>query len=864
MKTFFATGFASFAKSSSASLRCSRSAALVLLGGAQLCMGSIGLAQSGPSRDTPDQPSTPEAATITVIGTTPLPGVGLPKAQIPANVQTATGAELNQSNSIDLADFMNKRLGSVHVNEMQGNPFQPDVNYRGYSASPLLGTPQGLSVYMDGVRMNQPFGDVMSWDLIPRSAISSITLTPGSNPIFGLNTLGGALSIQTKDGRSNPGSVLQTYVGSYGRRALELEHGGFNDQGLSWYGTANLFKDRGWREESPSDIRQLFGKLGWRDAKTDLKLSAAIANNQLLGNGLQEAQLLSSGYSSVYTKPDITSNKSMLLNLAAQHSLRDDLVFSGNMYYRSLKTRTLNGDSNEESLGQSVYQPSAADQSALAAAGYSGFPTAGANASSTPFPFWRCIAQALQNDEPAEKCNGLITRSDSKQTNYGISGQLTSYSPLAGRKNQLTVGAALDESRIRFNQLGELGYLNPDRSVTGVGAFGDGATGGEIDGAAFDTRVSLTGKVRTYSLFATDTMALPNQLNLTVSGRFNRTSVINNDLINPGGGLNSLDGNHNFSRFNPAIGLTWVPSRSLNTYLGLNQGSRAPTSIELGCANPERPCKLPNSMAGDPPLNQVITRTLEAGVRGSVSNNLSWSIGAFRAVSNDDILFVADDQSGFGYFKNFGKTRRQGLELGLNGRNGPLSFGMNHTMLQATYQSSDTVQGSSNSSNQGEEPGLQGNTNIKPGDRIPLIPQHLFKAYSDYRLTSTFSIGLNMVAVSSAFARGNENNQHRPDGSYYLGPGKSPGYAVFNLGARYQVEKQLQLFAQINNLFDRKYSTAALLGPSAFSGNGNFQARPFAAVNGEFPLQHSTFFAPGAPRIIWVGLRYHFEKPTSN
>ncbi len=145
---------------------------------------------------------------------------------------------------------MNKRLGSVHVNEMQGNPFQPDVNYRGYSASPLLGTPQGLSVYMDGVRMNQPFGDVVNWDLIPRSAISAITLIPGSNPLFGLNTLGGALSIQTKDGRSHPGTVLQSYVGSYGRRALEIEHGGFNEQGMSWFGTANLFKERGWREES--------------------------------------------------------------------------------------------------------------------------------------------------------------------------------------------------------------------------------------------------------------------------------------------------------------------------------------------------------------------------------------------------------------------------------------------------------------------------------------------------------------------------------------------------------------------------------------------------------------------------------------
>ena len=107
---------------------------------------------------------------------------------------------------------MNRRFTSVFVNEIQGNPFQPDINYRGYTASPLLGTPQGLSVYVDGVRLNQPFGDIVSWDLIPRAAIASTTLIPGSNPLFGLNTLGGALSVQTKNGRSDPGTSVQAFT----------------------------------------------------------------------------------------------------------------------------------------------------------------------------------------------------------------------------------------------------------------------------------------------------------------------------------------------------------------------------------------------------------------------------------------------------------------------------------------------------------------------------------------------------------------------------------------------------------------------------------------------------------------------------
>ena len=224
-----------------------------------------------------------------MIGTTPLPGLGLSRDLVPAPVQSATDADMRRGNSINLSDFMDRNLGSVHINEIQNNPFQPDVNYRGFTASPLLGTPQGLSVYMDGVRMNQPFGDVVSWDLIPKSAISNLTLMPGSNPLFGLNTLGGALSIQTKDGRSHPGAALQAYGGMNRRWATEFEYGGFN-QAFDWFVTGNYFRERGWRDDSPTRVGQIFGKLGWRNAATDLKLTVSHADNSLTGNGLQEFQ----------------------------------------------------------------------------------------------------------------------------------------------------------------------------------------------------------------------------------------------------------------------------------------------------------------------------------------------------------------------------------------------------------------------------------------------------------------------------------------------------------------------------------------------------------------------------------------------
>src|SRR5262249_36855086 len=149
----------------------------------------------------------------------------------------------------------------------------------------------------------------------------------------------------------------------------------------------------------------------------------------------------------------------------------------GNVYQRYIRTKTLNGDLNDDSLDQSVYQPSAAERTALAAAGYTGFPTAGETAANTPFPKWRCIGQALLRDEPGEKCDGLLNRSHIGQHTIGYSAQGTWFDGAGSWHNQLTFGTSFDHSSIDFQQLSELGYLNPDRSVTGVGAFGDGVTG---------------------------------------------------------------------------------------------------------------------------------------------------------------------------------------------------------------------------------------------------------------------------------------------------------------------------------------------------------------------------------------------------
>ncbi|MBM3784925.1 MAG: TonB-dependent receptor [Acidobacteria bacterium] len=777
---------------------------------------------------------------VNVVSVTPLAGLNRDLNEIPAPAQTATAKDM--AGTLDLSNYLSQSLQSVYINEVQGNPMQADLNYRGYTASPLLGTPQGLSIYMDGVRLNQPFGDVVSWDLLPKLVIAEVAVVPGSNPLFGLNTLGGAISMRTKDGADHAGTSLTLTGGAFGRKMADFEHGGAAANGWNWYTGNSLFFEDGWRESSPSNVRQFFGKAG----KGSVNLSLAYANNALIGNGLQEQKFLERDYSSVYTKPDVTANRSLFSNLSINRTLTPKLLFNANAYFRYIRTRTLNGDLNDDSLDQSVYQPNAAEQRALTQAGYRGFPTAGATAANTPFPFWRCLANVLLVDEPAEKCNGLLNRTASQQRNFGFGAQLSRYSA----RHQFTAGGAYDGNSVNFVQSSELGFLNPDKTISGTGAFGDGVTGGEEDGEPYDTRVNLSGRIHSGGAYATDTIRW-GAANITLSGRFNHTTVDNRDRIRPAAGTGSLTGRHSFNRFNPAIGATRRLGGGVTLYGGYTEGNRAPTSIELGCADPETPCRLPNALAGDPPLRQVVTKTYEFGVRGSAERGTQWSAGYFHAANYDDILFVASEQTGFGYFSNFGKTLRRGVEINARTRAGRATFGGGYTFLDATYQSEQEVNGASNSTN-GDEI-----IEIEAGDRIPLIPRNLLKAFVEVQATRRLRLSAHTFAASSSLARGNENGLHQPNGRTFIGPGSSPGYGVVNATAEYQLGR-VQLFVQANNLLDRRYYTGAQLGATGFAPNGNFLARPLPAVNGEFPLIHATFFAPGAPRAAWAGIRLKF------
>jgi len=741
-----------------------------------------------------------ELETVEVVGTTPLPGIGVPINQVPANVQAASGKSLNEQKSLNIAEFLDSNLGSVTINDTVSNPYQPDVVYRGFTASPLLGTPQGISVFLDGVRVNEPFGDIVNWDLIPSNAIANINLIPGSNPLFGLNTLGGALSVHTKSGDSNPGVSATVTGGSWGRKELEFEAGGKKDR-FDYFVAANLFHEDGWRTASSSDVRQLFTKLGWQDENNNLDLSVMLANNTM--NGIQGLPLEMQGNNKqVYSVPDNIKNQLAMITLNGSHFISEEKLIAGNVYWRHNQANGFNSNVNNNYPGDGVVSAS----------------TSAA-----------CLGVIAPSPCDPYASNVVTT---TNTNGYGGSVQMTLMDDLLGHKNQMTGGFSADFGRTNFSS---------DTQIANVVGFETVS----IQPITTPQTVRLTANNDYYGLYGTDTFSINPKLHLTLSGRYNLAIVnlsgtsldITDATLVPG----DLNGNHRYNRFNPAVGLNFNPSNSLSLYGGYNEGMRAPSPIELACADPAHPCALPNAFGGDPNLHKVISHTWEGGLRGQLSKQLNWNAGVFRTGNSDDIQFIASGASGGGYFQNVGQTQRQGIELGLTGKVDQFSFVANYSYVEATFLTPFTESSNSNST-----AGANGNIQVEKGDTIPGVPHHTIKLRLGYDVTAVWSVGSNIVATSNQYPRGDENNQDAN--------GKIPGYILVNLDTHYTVNSNWKVFARVINVFDRNYATFGLLGSNEFTGPGNSFSPTPAAWN-----SNDRFRTPAAPRAGWVGITYEFN-----
>ena len=726
-----------------------------------------------------------EAPTIEVIGTTPIQGIGVPVSQVPANVQTTTGADIQKQKTLDLSEYLDNNLGSVTLNHGQNNPFQPDVNFRGLTASPLLGTPQGLSVFVDGVRVNEPFGDVVNWDLIPQNAISTVTLIPGSNPVFGLNTLGAALSVNTKSGFQYPGASVSLSGGSWGRKAVEVEYGTHSEK-ADLFLAGNFLDEDGWREHSPSRIKTVFGKVGWEREDTDIDISLMLADNTLQGTQALPTRWLDTR-AQAYTWPDRNENQVAFLNARASHFLQADKLLAGNVYFRRYTNDNFSSNVNNDCEKLSLNP----------------FACTGGFATGEPQAF---------NDRSRIETNG-----------YGGSLQLSLLGDLGGKKNNLTFGASADLGRTHFLQTDEEANFTSDRGTVGSGVL------------TLQTDVDTTNDY--YGLYFTDVVSFSERWHLTLSGRYNWANVTIEDKT---GSQPALNGDHTFKRFNPAAGLNFNPSAALTTYVSYSEGMRAPTPIELTCADPAAPCRLPNNFLADPPLQKVVAKTTEIGARGRWTDKFGWSAAAYRTELNNDIIFISSGGAvNAGFFQNAGKTRRQGLELGVHARMDKLNLAANYGFVDAKFASPLTLNSPSNSS-----AAANGDIQVASGNKIPGIPAHSVKVRAEYDLTESVSVGSNVMVFSSQYARGDENNQDAN--------GKVPGYTLVNLDARYQHTRRLSFFGRIDNVFDRDYESLGVLGQNFFNGPG----RTFDAGN----VTNEQFRSAGAPRAFWVGFKYAIDQ----
>ncbi len=792
---------------------------------------------------------------ILVVAPTPAGGTGLAANKLPFTVQSGDADALERSQATDLTDFLSTNLGSVNINSAQNNPLQPDVQYRGYAASPLLGLAQGIAVFQNGARINEPLGDAVNFDLLPESAIHSVSLVGGSNPLFGLNTLGGALSVEMKNGFNFEGHAAEISGGAWGRIATTVESGGNNGR-LGYYANVSYFEENGWRDLSDSDALNVFASGSYRGARTELDLSFQYGESELTGNGAAPVGLLAVDRDAIFTAPDITENEMVMFNFNGEHAFSDHVRGNLNGFYRDNETDSFNGDGSEFSvceLGASEFLVEGLEEDDLAELGLDDddvcdddvFGVAGAM---DPIDALEAALNLAAGDDEFEldeidddelsgtgvltdaAINNISTRG---QESYGTDLQFTFNNNLFGRGNAFVAGFAWFEGKATFESVTELANLDPaTRSTAGLGV------GTFVDEEATDVRTST----ETWSLYFVDAFDVTDRFTFTFGGRYNDTDV---RLRDRSGERPELNGDHSFNRFNPTVGGTFDVLETLNAYASYSESSRAPTPIELACnegvfetarafaiAEGEDPddidfeCRLPNAFLADPPLDEVVAKTVEFGIRGTWGP-LRHRLGYFRTENQDDIIFQTTGR-GTGLFANVDETRREGFESAFAASYGKLSWAASYSYIKATFED-DFLALSPNHPFANDD----GEIAVASGDDIPGIPDHQFKFASDYALPWNLSVGLEVIYNSGQYLRGDESNDLD----------KIDGYTVVNLRGSYRPNERVEVFAKVTNLFDNDYENFGLIGEA-----------PSEILPG-LANQSPVFLGAGAPIGGWVGVR---------
>lgn len=730
-----------------------RAGCLIALGAILLC-GNAAAQTAAPMLELPP---------VTIIGASPLLGSGVDPNTVPAETNVLSTGQITRGGTTapDAVRALNENVGGVNLDSASGNPYQPTLLYHGYEASALQGTPEGIAVYVNGVRFNQAFGDTVNFDLLPEDAIDRMNME-GSNPVFGLNALGGALSVQLKNGFTYQGVDISLSGGSFGTLQGSAEYGQRSGNTSTYVAISGLHQG-GWRDAQSSDIQNFYGDIGWRGDKGEVHLNVMAAHSALNGPGTSPIELLAADPAAQFTVPDRTDTKFAQVSLSGNLQISDTLSFQGVGYFNNFQQRAQNDNPSDDVPCD--------DGSGLLCSGSGNYSTTMGGATIPAF----LGANPLAYSELANETTNT--------NGYGVSVQATETHDVFGLRNHLVGGASFDGAQTEFTAATYVGGIDPlVRTFLGPG----------LPIAETGTMPVRAGITDAYSgVFLTDTLNVTDRLALTASGRFNIAAI---DLNDQNGG--DLTGNHSYSRFNPAFGAAYRVTSWLTAYAGYAEANRAPTPAELSCAGPADSCSLANFFVGDPDLKQVIAHTVEFGVRGSVpageASRLNYNVGLYRSTLDDDIVFVNSETLNRAFFTNVGQTRRQGVDVGIEYKARRWSAYAAYSYTNATYGTGFVEAAGSNPAADAD-----GNIAINPGDRLPGIPLHQAKLGVTWHATDQWTLSAVLIAQSSQFLFGDEANLTPP----------LPGFATLNLSTSYQLTPHIQFFASVDNVTDTKYYT---------------------------------------------------------
>ena len=738
--------------------------------------------------------------TVNIVGTSPLLGAGIDRNKLPAATNVLNSGDISRDGTPNALRALDEQVGGVNLDSASGNPDQPTLLYHGFEVSPLQGTPQGLAVYVNGARFNDAFGDTVNWDLIPSIAIGQINLE-GPNPVFGLNALGGSLSVQLKDGFTYHGGEADLYGGSFGRIVGEVQYGK-QVGNVGTYVAATEQHEDGWRDLQSSDIQNFYGDIGWRGDRAEVHLNLSLANSVLNGPGTSPIELLAADPAALFTAPNLIADRYAAVELHGNYNVTDSTSIQALAYYRYLLQRLTNGNVSTD--------VPANDGSGLLVDSNGAYSTTRGGA----------LIPDFLSGGPYSQLNNQTTNTNS----YGASVQVTNTDDVLGLKNHLVGGFSFDGAQTEFGATALVGGLvGPDRVFAGPGVT--------IDEPGTNTPVRLATSDAYYGFFASDTLNLTPLLAVTASGRFNAAEI---DLSDQGGG--SLTGQHTYNRFNPAIGATYQFASWLTAYAGYSEANRAPTPAELSCASAADDCSLANFFTGDPSLKQVVAHSWEAGIRGTVrpaaGTRITYNLGLFHTTLDDDIAFVNSTTLNRAFFQNVGQTLRQGVDAGVQLKTPRWLAYVDYSYTDATYQSGFVESAGSN-----PQADANGNITIQPGDRLPGVPANQVKFGVYYKVTDTWTVGAVGIYQSGQYLFGDPSN---------LTP-RLPGFLTLNLNTQYQLLPNLQLFGLIENVNDARYYTYGTFSPTS----SIFVAQAPNATN---PRSYS----PAAPIGGYGGVRVTF------